>query len=211
MALRMLFPKRRCFMKVQLNKMFLFSLLLLFAIAIASCSPKPSPVDLVRAYQSAYNSHDLERLLSLFAEDATFEVVGQFVFKGKEDIRRVAEYDFALNIHMRISGPTIKGDTIFCGLIETNDWLKTAGIGEAHYAARFVVEGGLVKVIEGKALPETDTAFSQVLNPLLEWASKQRPEQLAQMMPEGEFVYNAENAKKSLALLREWQGVTKSE
>jgi len=191
--------------------MFLFSLLLLLVVVIAFCSPKSSPVDLVRAYQSAYNSHDLERLLSLFAEDATFEVVGQFVFKGKQAVRRVAEYDFALNIHMNIIGPTIKGDTIFCGLIETNDWLKTAGIGEARYTGWFVFEGGLIKLIEGKALPETDTAFSQVLNPLIEWASKERPEQLAQMMPEGKFVYNAENAKKSLALLRQWQEVTKSE
>jgi len=198
-------------MKLQLNKMFLFSLLLLLAVVIASCSPKPSPVDLVKAYQNAYNSHDLERLVSLFAEDATFEVVGQFVFKGKEDIRRVAEHDFALNIHISIGGPSIKGDTIFCGLIETNDWLKTAGIVEARYTGWFVFEGGLIKLIEGKATPETDTAFSQVLNPLMEWASQERPEQLAQMMPEGKFVYNAENAKKSLALLRQWQEATRSE
>jgi len=31
------------------------------------------------------------------------------------------------------------------------------------------------------------------------------------MMPEGKFVYNAENAKKSLVLLREWQDATKSQ
>lgn len=198
-------------MKLQLNKMFLFSLLLLLAVVIASCSPEPTPVDLVRAYQNAYNSHDLEKLLSLFAEDATFEVVGQFVFKGKENVRRVAEHDFALNIHMSIRGPTIKGDTIFCGLTETNDWLKTAGIGEAHYTGWFVFEAGLIKLIRGQSTPETDKAFSEVLNPLIEWASKERPEQLAEMMPEGKFVYNAENAKKSLALLRQWQEATKSE
>ena len=198
-------------MKVQPNKSLPFFLLLLFAMVIASCSPKPSPVELVMTYEDAYNSYDLDRFLSLFAEDATFEVVGQFVFKGKEDIRRVAEYDSVLNLHMSIIRLSTKADTVFCDLTETNDWLKTAGIGEARYTGRFVFEDGLMKLIEGKATPETDLAFNQVLNPLMEWASEERPEELAQMMPEGKFVYNAENAKKSLALLREWQEATKSE
>jgi len=198
-------------MKLYPNKLLALSLLLLFAIVIASCSPKPNPVDVVKAYENAYNAYHLHTLLPLLADDVTFEVVGQFVVKGKEDVRQVAEHDFALTIHMSFSGFTTKGDTVFCDLTETNDWLKTAGIGEARYAGKFVVEGGLIKLIEGKLTPETDKALSQVLNPLMEWASKERPEQLAQMMPEGKFVYNAENALESLALLREWQEATKSE
>ena len=198
-------------MKVQPNKLLPFSLLLLFAIVIASCSPKPSPVELVMAYEDAYNSYDLDRVLSLFAEDAAFEVVGQFVCQGKEDIRRVAEYDSVLNIHMSIIKFATKDNTVSCELVETNDWLKTSGIGEARYTGKFVFEEGLIKLIQGKPAPETEQAFNQVLNPLMEWASKERPEQLARMMPEGKFVYSAENAKKSLALLREWQETTKSE
>ncbi len=50
-----------------------------------------------------------------------------------------------------------------------------------------------------------------MLTPLLEWASEHKPEQLAEMMPEGKFAYHAENAEKSLALLREWKEATKSE
>jgi hypothetical protein len=196
-------------MKIALNKLGLFSLLILLAATIISCSPKP--VDLVKAYQGAYNSHDLDGLMSLFTDDAAFEVVGQFVLKGKEDVRRVAEYDSALNIHMTISQFTTRGDTVWCHLAETNDWLKTAGIGEATYSAMFVIEDGLIKLIRGESTPEIDKALNQVLEPLLEWASKERPEQLAEMTPEGKFAYNAENAKKSLALLREWQEATKSQ
>lgn len=196
-------------MKIALNKLGLFSLLILSAATIMSCSPKP--VDLVKAYQRAYNSHDLDGLISLFADDATFEVVGQFVLKGKEDIRHMAEYDFTLHIHMTVNRFTTRGDTVFCELIEINDWLEVAGIEEALYTARFVFDDGLIKLIRGKSSPQTEKAFNQVLKPLLEWASKERLEQLAEMMPEGKFVYNAENAKKSLVLLREWQDATKSQ
>jgi hypothetical protein len=186
----------------------LFGILLLVAVFV-SCSSKP--VDLVMTYEHAYNTHDLEELLPLFAEDATFEVTGQFVLKGKEDIRHMAEYDFALHIHMTIDNLNTKGDTVFCELIEMNDWLEATGIDEAFYTGRFVFEDGLIKHIKGKPTPKTEKAFQEVLTPLMEWASKERPELLAEMMPEGKFIYNAENAKKSLALLREWQEENQSE
>jgi hypothetical protein len=179
------------------------------AVVVASCSPKP--IDLVKAYERAYNSDDLDSLMTLFAQDATFEVVGQFAFKEMKQIRDIAGYDFALNIHMTISGFTAKSDTVLCTLAETNDWLKAAGIGQATYSAMFVFDQGLIRLIRAESTPETEKAFNGVLSPLLEWASEHRPEQLAEMMPEGRFVYNAENAKRSLALLREWKQATKSE
>jgi ketosteroid isomerase-like protein len=178
-------------------------LTLLLFMVLLSCSPKP--MDLVMKYQHAYNSHDLGQLLPLFAEDATFEVVGTFGLKGKDDIRQVAEYDFALHIHMTIDRMTSRGDTVFCELIEMNDWLEAAEIEEAFYTARFIFEKNLIKHIKGTPTPETEKVFQDVLTPLMEWASKEKPERLVEMMPEGKFIYNADNASKSLALLREWR------
>lgn len=190
-----------------LGKAVRLSCVLLLGAFIVSCSPKP--MDLVMAFEHAYNIHDLGELLSLFAEDAFFEVTGQFVLKGKEDIRHMAEYDFALHIHMTIDNMNAKGDTVFCELIEMNDWLEATKIDEAFYTGIIVFEDGLIKHIKGSPTPQTEKALQEVLTPLMEWASKERPELLAEMMPEGKFIYNAENAKKSLALLREWQEVGK--
>jgi hypothetical protein len=189
------------------NKAVGIACIFLLVAVLLSCSPKP--VDLVKLYELAYNNHDLGELLPLFAEDATFELTGQFTLKGKEDIRRMAEYDFALHIHMTIDNLIPKCDTVLCEVIEMNDWLEAAGIDEAFYTGRFVFEDGLIKHIKGSPTPETDKAFQEVLVPLMEWASKERPEQLAEMMPEGKFVYNAQNAEKSLALLREWREASK--
>ncbi len=189
---------RRCAVVLPLT---IFLLLVLW-----SCSPKP--LDLVVEYQHAYNSHDLGQLLPLLAEDATFELAGTFGLKGKDDVRRAAEYDFALHIHMTIDRVAPKGDTVFCELIEMNDWLEAAGIEEAYYSAKFVFRKGLITHIAGDPTPETQKAFSQVLDPLMEWASRERPEQLAEMMPEGKFIYDAQSAQKSLALLQEWQEAT---
>jgi hypothetical protein len=164
----------------------------------------------VIAYQHAYNSHDLGELLPLFAEDVIFEVPGHFSLKGKDEVRLVAEYDFALHIHMTLDRFSTNRDTVFCELIEMNDWLEAAGIDEAYYKGKFVMGKGLIRYIRGEATPQTQKAFQDVLDPLLEWASKARPEQLAEMMPDGKFVYNAENAKRSLALLKEWRETIES-
>ena len=180
-----------------------------FLLVLASCSPKP--VDLVMAYQHTYNSHDLGELLPLFTDDSTFEVEGAFKLKGKDDIRRVAEYDFALHIHMTIDKLVPKGDTVFCELIEMNDWLEATDIEEAYYSAKFVFQKRKIKSLSCQPYPETEKVFKSVFQSLMQWASRERPEQLAQMMKEGKFVYSAENAEKSLALLREWKESTRIE
>jgi hypothetical protein len=178
------------------------------AVALVSglvlfCSPKPA--DVVQSYQQAHNDGDLEKLLSLYADDVQFEIVGQVSLQGKEKIRHLAEHDFALNIHMSIDQLVTHGDTVQCQLTETNDWLKTAGIPEARYTGFMVIEKGFIQSIRAELVPESDRAFKRVLVPLMEWGSKERPQQVAEMMPQGQFVYNAENANRSLALLQEWK------
>lgn len=177
-----------------------FALLLLVAL---SCSPKP--VSVVKSFEKAYNNHDLDKLLSLYAEDISFEVVGQFMLQGKEELRSLTEYHFALNIQMSLRQYRTNGDSVVCELTETNDWLKTAGIEKAYYSATFVVNNGLIRSLRAELTPEKKQALKRVRRFLMEWALQERPGLLAEMMPEGKFVYNAKNARKSLTLLREWK------
>ena len=167
-----------------------------------SCSPKPA--DVVRSYQQAYNDHDLEQLMALHAEDVSFEIPGQISLRGKEQVRDLAEYDFALNIQMFIDRVETRGDTVRCRLEEKNDWLEAAGIERTSYAAIFFIEGGLIRSIMASESAPTAAAFKRIMGPLIHWAKMERPERLAEMMPQGEFVYNGQNAAKSLALVREW-------
>lgn len=193
-------------MRMTFNRLALSPFLLLLPLMMLSCSPELD--GRVKAYEKAYNSHDFERIMSLYAEDATFGVAGQFVLQGKEKIRGITEYNIALNVYMSFSECIIQGDTVICKLAETNDWIKMAGIKEAYYSAVFVFGDGLIKLIIAEPTPETSEAFMQVLKPLVEWATKESPQRLAEMMPEGEWVYNEANANRWLFLLYEWQKET---
>jgi hypothetical protein len=172
-----------------------------------SCSENLT--QLAQNYSIVYNTRDVNDILNLYADDAIFEVAGQFSLSGKNQIRDITKYDSALNINMSVSNIETVGDSVFCDLFETNDWLRTAEIGEAHYSVIFIFKEGLVSKIIASAKPKTAKAFNNVLTPLMIWAKKNKPDLLSEMMPGGKFIYNAENATKTLALLSEWKENTK--
>jgi ketosteroid isomerase-like protein len=170
---------------------------------IQACSRKP--IEIVMAYQEASNAGDVEEVMSLFTEDAHFRVPGLFDLQGQEELRGLAEYDRKLHTVLEFGDLQERGDTVFCQVKETNDWIETADIGEFYYHGYIVVRRGRIETIEAAFVPETDQAFRRVMKPLMEWARAERPDKLAEMMPEGRFEYNAENAEKNLSLLREYE------
>ena len=174
----------------------------LISLTVA-CGHKPP--DIVKAYQEAYNVSDIEKIMSLYADEARFHVPGLFDLQGPEELRGLAEYDRVLHTVLEFSQLEVRGDTVMCQVKETNDWIETADIGEFYYQGIIVVRRGRIEAIEAAFTPETDRAFRRVMIPLMQWARAEQPELLAEMMPQDEFVYNAENAKKNLSLLREFK------
>jgi len=182
-------------------------LILVFVLLNLSCSQNLT--QLTQNYPIVYNTHNVNDIVNLYADDAVFEVMDQFSLSGKDQIRGITKYDSVLNIKMSVSNIETVKDSVFCNLSETNDWLQIAEIGEAHYSVIFVFKDGLISKISASAKPETGKAFNNVLTPLLVWAKEDKPDLLTEMMPEGKFIYNAENATKTLNLLTEWKESTK--
>jgi len=177
------------------------------AILIFSCSSNLT--QLTQNYPIVYNTHNVNDIVNLYADDAVFEVMGQFSLNGKDQIRDITKYDSVLNINMSVSNIETVRDSVFCNLSETNDWLQIAEIGEAHYSVIFIFKDGLISKIIASAKPETAKAFNNVLTPLMIWAKENRSDLITEMMPEGKFIYDAENAMKTLNLLTEWKENTK--
>ena len=177
------------------------------ATLIISCSSNLT--QLTQNYPIVYNTHNVNDIVNLYADDAVFEVKGQFSLNGKDQIRDITKYDSVLNINMSVSNIETVRDSVFCNLSETNDWLQIAEIGEAHYSVIFIFKDGLISKIIASAKPETAKAFNNVLTPLMIWAKENRSDLITEMMPEGKFIYDAENAMKTLNLLTEWKENTK--
>lgn len=188
---------------------FVLSSSLLFSVAMMlSCAPEPA--ELLKAYENTFNNYDVNRVMDFYAEDIRFEVVGEFVKAGREEVRELAKWDDVLNCQLTFTDLVVSGDTVRCKAIERNDWLQLAGVEEAYYGANTIIfRGVLITSITAELTQESARAIGEAFQAITEWASKERSQALAELMPEGEFVYSEETAKGWLALLREWQEETK--
>lgn len=148
---------------------FVFILSILFII-LSSCSPRP--IELTKRFTTIYNTHDVNKIVASYTDDAVFEVVGKISFRGKTQIYNVTQYDSVLNIHMKISNIVMRADTATYNLTETNDWYKTAGIDSTHYKMKLIFHEGLITHLQAEVKPETQKAINQVLSPFVEWAAE---------------------------------------
>lgn len=58
-------------------------------------------IDLVKTFQEKVNQHDIEKIMSMFTADATFEIVGLSKFSGKQQVENIFEYDVGVNTNLK--------------------------------------------------------------------------------------------------------------
>ena len=187
-----------------MNKLlYAFVLILISGIIFISCGKKPATI--VKEYEEAYNSHDVNKLVSLFSKDAVIELSPLNKLRGPLQIKGYAEFDSVLNSHITISDIAESNGRAFFVMNKGNDFLKTIGIDSAKYSVIFKTDGGKIVHISGSTTIETDDKFKEFQEPFMLWAARKRLNVLNDIMPNGNIVYNAKNAKKYLDLVFEWK------
>ncbi len=182
----------------------LFSLLFLSTLTIAGCSSHL--VDQLRAYETAHNNHDIDQILTLVTDDIKFNLVGTSVKEGKAQMRAIEEWDAAVNGQLTFTHVKVRGNTVTCKVVEQNDLFKLYGIEEVHYeSAAFIFRDGLIGEIRAQISEESYRAIGETMQSFLEWASQERSQELAVLMPQGEPMYSVDNASQWLALVGEWR------
>ncbi|MCK4856845.1 MAG: nuclear transport factor 2 family protein [candidate division Zixibacteria bacterium] len=183
------------------------SLLTIILILILAC--KNCPDSRVAAYLEAHNSHDVDKTMRLFADDIRYEIVDMWVVEGREELAKLEGWDAALNSWYTFTDYQVNGDTVTFKIAECNDWFKLAGINEMRYEfGSMIFDNGLIKEIRVKLTPASIAAGQKAYSAVMEWASRERRDKVAQLMPDGELVYNAANARQWLSLLRDWKEAT---
>lgn len=184
-------------------------LLFLFVLT-TSCTSKKLD-EQVKAYQEAHNSGNVKKELSLYAEDATIEVVGEWTVKGKEGLRKLVETDAALNSHFIFTDVKVSNNKVTCSVEEQNDMLKLAGIDTLYYEFReFTFEKGLIKGVRAKPTEKSAKAMQEFRVSFTGWAGNNRGEEFGEL--QGEGLITKDNVGRWLALMRAWrEGMEKEE
>ncbi|MBD3257298.1 hypothetical protein GF377_02605, partial [candidate division GN15 bacterium] len=93
------------------------SVLMLFV----SCGSEPSPTDLVLQYQQAVNNEDVEALREILADDCMYEVRGQWVKQGTEQLMELIVWDTIVNMRLSIDIDTVSGNAVYARVDQSND------------------------------------------------------------------------------------------
>lgn len=163
------------------------------------------PLDVVRAFEDAYNDHDAKTINSLYAPDAEFQVEDIMAIEGKPALQGKTDYDIELHTHIHINPVSVKENRLRARVMASSEWLLETGIGTAQYEAEFEVADGMIKSIIARPVPQTKAAIGRVLNDFIEWAMTERPCEAGILMPDGRIVFNAHNARLGLIMLKEWK------
>ena len=156
-------------------------------------------------YERRVNADDVQGVLELFAENATYELRDTFVLEGKDALRGLAEWDSVLHTRLTFHDITTVGDSVLTNVAETNDWLSAVGVEElVHPSSLIVFQNGLIARIDSETDTAGTNAIRRALDEVLAWAVVERPETVHRLVDEAGFRYSGENAATWLKLLRDW-------
>ena len=178
------------------------------ALFLVACTSPPDPLDTVMAFQEHKNVGNLDGVVALFADEPSLHFGPLGTISGLADVRAILEYDLALNTHLEFQDCTIHEAEVSCRVVETNDWLETAGIESIDYDEnRFAFsEDGRIQSVHATLSMDSAQSLGAAVGQFHQWATENRPSEYSQLFsPNGAFNYSGENAHKVLDLLRAWR------
>lgn len=130
-------------------------------------------VSLVQTFQDVANRHAVDTVMSMFSDDAEFEIVGQVTLVGKQQIRDIFEYDAGGNTKLQFINCTSEGDTVTCQIMERNDWLEAMGISKLHYTSGVLTfKDGLIQKFTATLPAESARTIGEIWQTFLPWLGK---------------------------------------
>lgn len=176
------------------------------ALVVGSLAPtalRPDAEDVVRAYLAAVDGGDTDAALALTSREFVLgPPLGGYV-RGPEAVRDALEYRAALNERWRVIGwehDASQGQVNAVFLVTSDAW-EVVGLRPVLGVAYLVRDDRLLL----ERVHSGGHEARRELRPFLQWASAERPRELAAVWREGRPARDPEAAARWLALLRAWK------
>jgi hypothetical protein len=143
----------------------------------ATPTPKPTPtmgpVDLVKAYEDAFNRHDLTAAMGMLADNIIFEWSHFYTAVTRKETQALLEnYYFGLNSKVQHTNCKVDGDQVFCKAIYSDDEFgQAAGLKGYHfgYADFTIQENKIRKITYGGDQAEDAKILDEWVNKFWPW------------------------------------------
>jgi len=198
-------------MNIKLNKYVaaIIGILLAITVIASGCSPAatlsptaipptPTPdlIGLVKAYEDAFNRHDLEATMALFVDNATYKLGEWYTSVIKQLTSDYHNTLFGLNSVIQNTECTTLNATVSCKVVLHHDCTEAAGMDGDHYTSDYIIENGKIGSFHALELPEDYRALNNLYDPMITWAAKNNPEEWKKIWGlNGSLIYNFETGK----------------
>ena len=183
--------------------------LLSFALAMMLVLSAPASADClecaVKTYVNAVNARDVDKAVSLFADQVKLAGPDWEQTLDKRGVREMLGWDAVTHASVAYEDLEWEGDVVRGLFTERNDFYALLGLAEHRFRLVFRFENELIREIRLAPDAASGSTVSEALEPFLAWASSRHAESLEAIYPGGKFVYDADSAETWLALLREWR------
>ena len=151
--------------------------LLVAAVIVAGCGTETRTVRrgrtgelVVRDFCTSFGRQRGFAFLNLFADSARLDIAELKVsFVGREDIERLADYGVAVNARLTAGDFRTEGETVFCRVAESNDWLDMLAVRSASEDPK-----ALERLLPGGRPTYDATVVPELMRRLRQWRTRLR-------------------------------------
>jgi hypothetical protein len=162
---------------------------------------KPDLAALARDCFRVMKTHDIEKTLACFTDDAVYKA-DETTLGGKEALRDLFEFDAVNQSQVDILDLKVEGTTAVLRTAEVNESFRLLGIPAEYARTTVSFREALIERIEVESTSESKEQFIGKFEPFSTWVGERHPEEFNRLLTGG---YTADNARLLLALLREWR------
>ena len=182
----------------------------LVCLVVLGCA-QDNREEVLKSYMAAHNAHEIEKVLSYVDEDVVFDLKGVWVKEGKAAMKSLEKWDSTLNSNLRLESVSLKADTLFCKVVENNDWFKAVGITDlVHDPVAFIIEDDQIKNIVAFPSQETGKKIEAAVGSIYQWSAQVKDSTIHELIIDGQFIYTSDAANKWLELFERRSKATDS-
>jgi len=177
------------------------AVIIIIYFLISGCTHDPESI--VKSYEHAHNTHNIDKALTFFDDSISFEIKDTWIKKGKEKIKELELWDSTLKSNLKFDILKINNDTVLSRVIEKNDWFRAAGIDELiHDSTILIIRDNKITSIIASAKGDQYNKVGQLISSIFEWSHKTTDSTIYGLIKDGEFIYSPEAANKWLNLFK---------
>jgi hypothetical protein len=145
-------------------------------------TPTTGPLDLVKAYEEAFNRHDVEAVMALVSDNIWIDLVNwpSDQSHSRQESHDLLESWFALNVEFHHTDCKTTGSSVVgCKAVASLDCSKAAGMSGINFlAVTFDLHNSKIDQITLQMQPDDENTYSSFLNNMEQWANRVHPEEM---------------------------------